>query len=418
MHFASLALSATLIASTWAVQSNNVAKAFKKSLKGNPILKNATLKGVAIDPTLNRDACGSVKWADRLLWVCRDTQPVFPNGTTNKPAVWAGSASYTNLTRFGPPFIPIPSDGHVDDNIGYTHELLQYGNNNREPFYVLSDEFCGNNTSGKCPDGTRYPRSPDSPPLITSEDPITGAIVAYTWVKNKHHSNNINLNPNPSTALYKVTWSPQVQGAHSDILPKTEFVSPTFWADNEFSYGSAGNLIVDGYAYLWAQTYQGGLPGGTTTLSRTSLARVHFDAVEDISRYEYYRAGVWTSERPANINVTDAFLNATAGGQGTFYYSRPWRSYVWLGGGTFTGGEETNGKLYVSTAPRPEGPWTDPEYLMTVLLGNNSAIPAYGFQANRDIVVNKESTDVYFYYTMKWTTGYQTPVYLFEWEEH
>ncbi|CAL5866176.1 uncharacterized protein PFLUO_LOCUS383 [Penicillium psychrofluorescens] len=402
MHLTSLIFSASLIASTWAT-STNVRTKHDKCLVGNPKLKSATLKGTAIEPTLNRDGCGSTAWGDRILWVCRDTQPVFPNGTTNKPAVWDGSASYSNMTHEGPAFIPIPPDGQVEDNAGYTHELLLYGNNHESPFYVLSDEFCGNNSAGLCPNGLRYPRSPDSPPLVTSYDEGTGMITAYTWIKNKLHDNNTNVIINPSTALYKVTWSPMVEGADSAVLPKTAFVSPTFFQENEFAYGAAGNIIVNDTAYLWAQSFLG---------AATSLARVPLSGIEDLSRYEYYVSGAWTSHMPSSVNVTEATINCTAGGQGTFYYSPAWSSYVWIGGV----GQEINGEFFVSTSPAPEGPWTTPEHFLTVPLGNYTEIPAYGFQAHPDLVVDENSNDMYISYTKKMTTGYQTPLYLLEWE--
>ena len=43
------------------------------------------------------------------------------------------------MTPQGPPFIPMPPGGRVDDNEGYTHELLLYGDNHESPFYVLAD---------------------------------------------------------------------------------------------------------------------------------------------------------------------------------------------------------------------------------------------------------------------------------------
>lgn len=378
------------------------ALSFKRDGAGNPVLKAAWLRGQAIDPTLNRDGCGSTAWAGRTLWVCRDTQMVYANGTI-EVGVWDGSASYSNMTTAGPAFVPIPQGGEVEDNAGYRSELLLYGDNHDAPFYVLSDEFCGNNSAGRCPDGDRYPRSPDSPPLVTSHS-RDGSITAYTWVKNKLHHDNVNVIPDPSTALYRVTWSAAVEGADSAVLPKTHFVNATFFQENQFAYGAAGNIIVDSTAYLWAQSFRG---------AATALARVEVSSIEDLSRYEYYVGGAWTSDMPKSVNAKDADLKCTAGGQGTFYHSDAWSCYVWIGGQ----GSETDGKFYVSTAPAPEGPWTTPSHFLTVPLGNYTGIPTYGFQAHPDLVPSKSSGDVYISYTKKMTTGYQTPLYLIEWDE-
>lgn len=45
--------------------------------------------------------------------------------------------------------------------------------------------------------------------------------------------------------------------------------------------------------------------------------------------------------------------HANAGGQGTYYFSHHWNSFVWIGGDIFPGAE-----TYICTAPEPQGPWT------------------------------------------------------------
>jgi hypothetical protein len=127
-----------------------------------------------------------------------------------------------------------------------------------------------------------------------------------------------------------------------------------------------------------------------------------------VTTYQDMVNGSWTTTRPS-INDTAADLKATAGGQGTFYFSQPMDSYVWIGQGE--GGPD----LYVTTAPIPWGPWTDAEQVFTFPNGNAAdGICAHSMQAHpefSDIAANQ----IYVSYTKANTGGYETPLYLIQW---
>lgn len=66
----------------------------------------------------------------------------------------------------------------------------------------------------------------------------------------------------------------------------------------------------------------------------------------------------WTSTKPLNTVSGLGITNAFAGGQGTYYWSDHWSSYVWVGGDGYP-----NANFYVATAPDPTGPWTAPKVI-------------------------------------------------------
>jgi hypothetical protein len=95
--------------------------------------------------------------------------------------------------------------------------------------------------------------------------------------------------------------------------------------------------VQGGTAYLWGQGSD----------KNVALARVSVGSIEDASQYEFYVNGSWTSKKPALGNTAAKIENASAGGQGTYYYSQPWQSYVWIG----QAGISVSADFYITTAP-------------------------------------------------------------------
>jgi hypothetical protein len=201
-------------------------------------------------------------------------------------------------------------------------------------------------TSRGCEDSTRYPNWPDSPPLVTVAYP-TGFARGYTWVKNHHINPDLSeITADPSTTLYRTDYQPDSNDPTSSALPQPETIDGAFWAEGEIPYGAYGGVVRNGTAYLWGQT-----SGGTV-----ALARVLAESVEDKSAYEYWVNGAWVSEMPSLDDSSINIPSTSAGGQGTYYYSDFWQSYVWIGQASIS----VSADFFITTAPEPQGPWIEP----------------------------------------------------------
>jgi hypothetical protein len=163
--------------------------------------------------------------------------------------------------------------------------------------------------------------------------------------------------------------------------------------------------VKDGVAYLY------GFANGTI-----SLAKVAATSVENKAAYQYYVNGAWTSTPPtigaSGINIP----NCSAGGQGTYYWSKPWNSYVWIGGGQYPGSY-----LYITTAPAPEGPWIKPFIFWTAPNGNYN-VGSYSIQANPALTERTpDANEVYVSYTKldkdaKGNVVVTTPLVYVQWQ--
>lgn len=101
-------------------------------------------------------------------------------------------------------------------------------------------------------------------------------------------------------------------------------------------------------------------------------------------------SGAWPSSQPALGDTAATIDNASAGGQGTYYYSNPWQSYVWIGQAT----DSVSADFYITTASAPEGPWIEPFKFYSGVDGNYS-LGAYTLQANPDLSPPTASVLVY-----------------------
>ncbi|WP_235578967.1 MULTISPECIES: DUF4185 domain-containing protein [unclassified Rhodococcus (in: high G+C Gram-positive bacteria)] len=100
--------------------------------------------------------------------------------------------------------------------------------------------------------------------------------------------------------------------------------------------------------------YQYGTPNGR--LGAAYLARVAPDAMLDLTRYEYWNGGSWTSDLAAAAPVV---------GQPVGEMSVAWNAY--LGRYIMLYGNDVEGRIMARTASAPEGPWSAP----TALVVNN-----------------------------------------------
>ncbi|ORX36516.1 hypothetical protein BD324DRAFT_629168 [Kockovaella imperatae] len=365
-----------------------------------PKVKNTTLYGPVTDPSLVRDSCGSVGWnAGRVLWVCRDTQNLGTDGLPTFP-VYTSSASYTDFNSDG----SIPWQSVPTNPFNYMSEWIMYGNNQNRSFYPIQYDECNSNQAGQCGDMSRYALWPDYPPMVSVIN-ADGSILAYTWIKKSHITPDLSsLVADPAATLYRVWYQPEVEGTSGPTLPEVEVVQEQFWPQNSFAYGDYGNIVRNGTAYLYAQSSNGTI----------SLAKVGVNDVEDRSKYQYWVNNSWTSTVPA-LNTSGIQVNATYGGQGTFYYSYPWQSYVWIG----QQGHTVDPDFWITTAPEPYGPWTTPTHILSVQAGNYS-LGAYSMQAHPALVSSPWTNEIYVSYTkndiVQNKNLYTQPLIKIEWE--
>ncbi|KAK2757719.1 hypothetical protein FQN54_004688 [Arachnomyces sp. PD_36] len=377
----SLAVSALLAQAVVAFPhvNNNINKrnATNPTLDGTP-----EFIGLLADPELNRDSCGSARFGDRAFWVCRDSQHYDENGIPSLPLITT-TASWSDIKE----------GGGVD--------LTWYGNNHDQSFYPQIPGNCDDNAAGACPDGTRYVIWPNSPPMVVSD--AGGVVTAYAWSLNSYIKGLENIIADPSTALYKITYSGSGSG---DELPDVEIVDEAFWAENEIPFGDYGNVIVNGTAYLYGKGSDG----------KVALARCPADSVEDKSTYEFYVGGSWTSEKPSLGDEAAALDNVSAGGQGTYYYSEHWQSYVWIG----QSGISVGADFFITTSPSPEGPWIEPFNFFSAVSGTHD-LGAYTLQAH-PAFSSPDVNEIYITYTKNDVVSedvalYTHPLYRVQWAD-
>ncbi|KXT12030.1 hypothetical protein AC579_4647 [Pseudocercospora musae] len=108
---------------------------------------------------------------------------------------------------------------------------------------------------------------------------------------------------------------------------------------------------------------------------------------------------------PPTFNSTSHTLpNAGAGGQGTFYHSSYFNSYVWIG--KRTGIVGSSAAFFISTAPAPEGPWVQPYQVWEGQNGDNDQAPSYSLQAHPSLLPSgpdvAREKGIYLSWTQKW----------------
>ncbi|KIW04285.1 uncharacterized protein PV09_04582 [Verruconis gallopava] len=362
-------------------------------VKGKP-----RVLGLVGDPQYNRDSGGSAKFGDRIFWTWRDTQLV-NNGKVQELPILASTASWSDLNHDGSPAVE-PLQSHADPLRTIT--LQAYGKNSTERAYFRIIHDGAEPRAGMQKDGTRRALWPDSPPMVTSTSD-NGRVTAYSWIKKTHIRPDLStVTQHPATTLYRITYA---ASENRDALPYAKLVDASFWNQDEIAYGAYGNVVKDGIAYLFGQIN-----------GMTALARVLVDRVERKSMYEYWVGGEWTKTKP-NINDRSIDIpNANAGGQGTYYFSEPWDSFVWIGGSIFPGAD-----CYITTARTPTGPWIKPFKFYSGANGTAS-LPAYSIQAHPGMLRDEDENAIYITYTkcdrdQSNTVVYSTPLVYVEWED-
>lgn len=348
--------------------------------------KNTRVVGNVTDPTLSRDSCGSVKMGLRTFWTCRDTSIRLPD-SEEYGYLFVNTVGWTDNNWDGSPAIQAGGPKGAGSD-GTNNILLMKGPRPALPaFFPLSSDMCSN--SGACPDGkTRWTGWPDSPPMIASTA-LDGTITAYTWVV-KQHIVSLSLevlNSPPPATLYKMTYKLDLD---PNVVPTVTTVNSEFWGPQEISYGAYGNVVKDGWAYLYGLAKDG-----------VALARVLVGSIEDRNSYQYYVNGVWTSTKPDINDMKAVVPNAGTRGQGTFYYSERHQSYIWIGQNY----PDIHADFYMTTAPTPEGPWTKPYFLYQGRNGDGY-LPAYSLQAHPDML--RWSDDGIY---LSWTQFFKSTTY-------
>ncbi|KAH8928337.1 hypothetical protein BT69DRAFT_1277159 [Atractiella rhizophila] len=348
--------------------------------KRAPTVASSRVVGIAAAAGLTRDSCQSVRFGNRLLWTCRDTNPV-TNGVPTLPII-STTAAWSAYS--GP---------------GVAPGLTQSGPFS-QPFYPYASGECNDNTAGACSDGTRWTVWEDSAVLRTLEFP-NGDVGGYTWVDHAHIKSDFTVLNSPTPAsLYRVSYQPDRDGSG---LPLVEVVKHGFYSGTDIHFGVYGGVISGTTAYLYGKLANGGI----------ALAKVSTGGIENISNYQYWVNGAWTSTKP-NINSNIAVANAGTGGQGTFFFSNYFNAYTWIGGSQFPGAS-----MYISTAPAPEGPWTTPSNFLNPK-GGVGPFGAYSIQAHPDLSSTDGKT-VFVSFTNITTAGdasgtlYETPVIQVVW---
>lgn len=366
-------------------------RAVNPTVKGTP-----QVLGLVTNPSLNRDSCGSVRFQDRDFWTCRDTQTNDANGNPELQVV-SSTASWTKINDDGSPSLETLLDG--------SEALLMYGDYNKEVFFPLQSGQCNDNTAGSCGDGSRYAIWPDSPPMVVS-GADSGVITAYTWILNSKINSDFSTDtPDPSVTLYKVTYDPS-SVTDDNTLPSVSVVDGAFWEQDAIPYGAYGNIVRDGTAYLFGKSSNGHI----------ALAKVPAGSVEDKSQYQYLAYGAWSSTAPSKDDDNANIANASAGGQGTYYYSDAWQSYVWIGQAAIS----VSADFYITTAPDPAGPWEQPKQFYSGETGT-ADLGAYSHQAHPGMVPSGNN-EIYITYTKTDHSDasdfdiYSTPLILVEWE--
>ncbi|KAJ6480001.1 hypothetical protein C8R47DRAFT_1178408 [Mycena vitilis] len=328
-----------------------------------PIVASNTSYGSLISANLTRDSCSSSLWSNNVLWVCRDTEqisdgnPVFP--------VVASTASFSSMPTS--PNSPQPLVLSSPQDFGAL-------------FYQLGSDECP--PYGACSDGTRWEGWPDTGPVVTFRGP-KGTVNAYAFIIRAQLSGLSVINT-PNYSLYRVSSN------SAGPIPNTSMEISDFWSSEQIGYGSAASVVRNGLAYLYGAT-----PDGRLALARAKPG--FLGSLEDKKLYSYYVDGAWTSIAPAS-NVTSIALTNTSSAQGTIYWSPKWQSYVWIGGDGFP-----NANFFISTAPKPEGPWTVSTQFYVGAVGVGS-LPAYSAVAHPSLT---DGTGNYIF--ISWTRTIDNP---------
>ncbi|KAI6354298.1 hypothetical protein MCOR25_008692 [Pyricularia grisea] len=368
-----------------------------------PRVASTTELGIAEDVMLNRDSCNSARFANRTLWTCRDTQWVMANGLPQL-AIFSSTASWTD-------------DGEP---------LRMYGYQDGRAFFPLLDGNCNDSQAGMCGDGTRYSIWPDSPPLVVeneASDP-EDVVSAYTWVKKFRIDENLKTSdPDPASTLYRIDYDVTTGSSNKSALPHVAVVNASFYPGRGVAYGNYGHVTRDGMTYLYGQ-----MSNGVVSLARTRATRA---SIEDESTYEYFTLGRWTNVKPPSYAVEKTSCceipNASAGGQGTYFWSDKWRRYVWIGQAGFTVAPD----FYITTAPAPEGPWDKP-VMFYKGVGGDYSLSAYSLQAHpgvrlgdaggggdwkgEEMVISYTKNDVVYVNSEVFLNVYTTPLVRVRWE--
>ena len=387
-------LTTAAISAAAAVAPSSTASSYGPTV--SPQVLNVTLVANVTDPSVSRDSCAAVKFTHRALWVCRDTE-AFKNGMHQLPLI-TNSASWTNFSNGQP---RITQNGAVGAASNGSNPILEmYGGNpiSLPAFYPVLPDQCAEN--GVCKDSTRWAVWPASPPMVTYRG-NDGSIKAYTWVRNQHIENLTLLDTDPSCTLYKLSFTPS---GNINKLPDVSIVNGNFWSSGEIDFGVYGNIVYGGYAYLYGQL--------NAQHSSTALARVPKQNLEDKSQYEYYIDGAWTKNQPV-VNQSNAMiLNAGAGGQGTFYYSTYFDSFIWIGQANIS----AKADFYITTAP-----WLKPWQFYTGESGD-APIAGYSLQAQPALLTSLGQNGIYLTWTQGWkpTTygAYVTPLVYVTWKPY
>ncbi|KAH9838923.1 hypothetical protein Tdes44962_MAKER01774 [Teratosphaeria destructans] len=279
-----------------------------------------------------------------------------------------------------------------------------------QSYFEVPSSMCGGASSvaGSCGNSTRYAIWPDSRsmPVSTGEN---GSVALYTWIPNAHITDDfVQLNENPSASLYRADYSDSLE---ENDVPPAQLLDDSFWSAGSIRYGEYGFVITNGTAYLY---------GILTGTSGVALAKVSTDSIEDKSAYSYYTNSSWSSTAPSINDSRAAITNAGTGGQGTYYWSAYFDSFVWIGA-PYIG---DNAIFQIATAPAPEGPWTE---LTTFYTGEqgSASLGAYSQQAHPGMSKDfGSSNEIYLTYTKvdegdengEITGTYSTPIIHVVWE--
>ncbi|KAJ2983221.1 hypothetical protein NQ176_g853 [Zarea fungicola] len=351
-----------------------------------PTAKSVHIIANVTNPNLNRDSCGATKFGKKAFWTCRDTQYMMSNGQWSFP--FTNSVGWSDFNPDGSP--KLQHGGIVGPgSTGSNDILLMRGPNPSLPnFFKAGPDMCPD--SGVCSDGSRWVGWPDTPPLIT-HTASDGTITAYSWVSKTNIKGLSVVNEEPPTTLYKLTYKPNDDPS---IVPAVTVVNYEFWARHEIGYGTYGNMIRNGYIYAY---------GKSNGYFGIALARVAVADVEHKDKYEFYVGGKWTKQIPTFSDDAAKVPNAGYGGQGTFYWSDKYQSYIWVG----QAGISVAADFYITIAPAPEGPWITP-YLLYQGPNGNNPISSYSLQAHPSML-RQQDDGIYVTWTQQ-SEVYVTPL--------
>ncbi|KAI5370422.1 hypothetical protein Slin14017_G013010 [Septoria linicola] len=239
---------------------------------------------------------------------------------------------------------------------------------------------------GQCSDGSgRWVYWPNSQPIVSQVS--STRFTAYQFIAKSKISGWTNVYPQPAFMLWKQVYTGTTD---KNKVPVATVVQQEFWKAGEIGYGDYGNLVRNGYAYLY---------GKVQDQSPPALARVKLGYIEQRSAYEYYMGGKWVKTMPKITDLSAIIPNAGAGWQGTYYYSSAWKSYVWIGQKY----NEPVAWFYISTAPAPEGPWVEP-YKFWEGANGNGFVGAYTLQAHPGLLPSTDASEnaIYLTWTQPW----------------